>query len=43
MAVSYGQPITGDEIGDLSDNELMELVSGRIRQCWQEAQDLRGG
>ncbi len=43
MAVSYGKPIDGSQIAELSDSELMELVSERIRQCWQEAQDLRNG
>jgi len=37
MAVSYGKPIDGNQIEGLSDTELMELVSDRIRQCWQEA------
>ncbi|HZL88992.1 MAG TPA: lysophospholipid acyltransferase family protein [Pirellulaceae bacterium] len=42
LAVVIGEPISAAEVSQLSDEELIEKLTRRIKQCLDEARQLRG-
>ena len=42
LAVAIGEPISALEVSQLSDEELIEKLTRSIRQCLDEARQLRG-
>jgi 1-acyl-sn-glycerol-3-phosphate acyltransferase len=41
IAVSVGQPISAEDVGRLSDEDLLVLLEQRLRACHAEARHLR--
>lgn len=43
IAMHYGEPLTPDDVADLTDGELVALVEQRVRDCVVAARALRSG